>query len=427
MARTIRDPALDTRTARARLRASGKPYFKAIDTGLHIGYRKGQTGGKWVLRFYREDGKYTVETIGTADDVIDADGATILNFFQAQASARQLFIERRRAVAGLPTETGPYTVKACIDDYVAWLAENRKSASDARYRADAHVLPDLGKIECAKLTVARLEKWIRDMAAEAPRLRTKAGDDQKHRPSSDSDKEGVRRRKATVNRTLTVLKAALNRAWAGGKIASDDAWRRVKPFREADAARIRYLTVGDCQRLINASAPDFRKLVQAALATGARYGELCALNVEDFNTDSGTLHIRTSKSGKGRHIVLNDEGVALFASLSVGRETGAPMLTKADGTRWHTAHQARPMVAACKAARIKPPASFHCLRHTYASLSIMNGCPLMVVAKNLGHADTRMVERHYGHLAPSFIADAIRAAAPKFGITVGTTVTPMRA
>jgi hypothetical protein len=40
-----------------------------------------------------------------------------------------------------------------------------------------------------------------------------------------------------------------------------------------------------------------------------------------------------------------------------------------------------------------------------------------VVAKNLGHADTRMVERHYGHLAPSYIADAIRAGAPKFGFT----------
>ena len=45
----------------------------------------------------------------------------------------------------------------------------------------------------------------------------------------------------------------------------------------------------------------------------------------------------------------------------------------------------------------------------------MNGAPLMVVAKNLGHTDTRMVEKHYGHLAPSFVADAIRAAAPRFG------------
>ena len=45
----------------------------------------------------------------------------------------------------------------------------------------------------------------------------------------------------------------------------------------------------------------------------------------------------------------------------------------------------------------------------------MNGAPLLVVAKNLGHSDTRMVEKHYGHLAESYVADAIRAAAPRFG------------
>ena len=47
----------------------------------------------------------------------------------------------------------------------------------------------------------------------------------------------------------------------------------------------------------------------------------------------------------------------------------------------------------------------------------MGGMPLMVVAKNLGHADTRMVERHYGHLAPSYVAEAVRKHAPKFGKT----------
>jgi hypothetical protein len=46
----------------------------------------------------------------------------------------------------------------------------------------------------------------------------------------------------------------------------------------------------------------------------------------------------------------------------------------------------------------------------------VNGVPLLVVAKNLGHSATRMVEKHYGHLAPSYIADAIRAGAPRFGI-----------
>src|SRR5262249_44629300 len=75
-----------------------------------------------------------------------------------------------------------------------------------------------------------------------------------------------------------------------------------------------------------------------------------------------------------------------------------------------------PEAQACINARIDPSISFHGLRHTWASHAVMNGVPLLVVAKNLGHADTRMVEKHYGHLAPSYIADAIRAGAPRFGV-----------
>ena len=71
------------------------------------------------------------------------------------------------------------------------------------------------------------------------------------------------------------------------------------------------------------------------------------------------------------------------------------------------------MKAASIAAKIDP-AGFHTLRHTWASHAVMSGAPLLVVARNLGHRDTRMVERHYGHLAPSYEADAIRAAAPRF-------------
>ena len=73
------------------------------------------------------------------------------------------------------------------------------------------------------------------------------------------------------------------------------------------------------------------------------------------------------------------------------------------------------MRAACAHARIKPAVGFHTLRHTWASLTTMAGVPLLVVAKNLGHTDTRMVEKHYGHMAPSFIAKAIRRGAPRFG------------
>ena len=61
-----------------------------------------------------------------------------------------------------------------------------------------------------------------------------------------------------------------------------------------------------------------------------------------------------------------------------------------------------------------------------ASLTIMAGAPLMVVAQNLGHQDTRMVELHYGHLADSFVRQVIRETAPSFGLVDDRNVIPIR-
>lgn len=417
MARTVRDAKLESRTARAALKPRGKPYWRAIDAGLHLGYRKGRSGGKWVLRRY-VDGDYATDTFATTDDVLDADGDVVLTFAQAQAEARKRYIAAKRTAAGLSAEGGPYKVKDAIEDYLQALdREGKKSASDARIRAGALILPALGEIECAKLTTARIRDWRDALIAEPARLRTKAGSVQRHREAGDDDPEDIaRRRKSSANRVLTILKAALNHAWRERRIASDEAWRRVQPFREVDAARPRYLTPDECRRLLNAAEGDFRTLVRAALLTGARYGELAALTIRDFSSDAGTLHIRKSKSGKDRHVILTDEGAAFFRSIAAGRPATERLLLKDDGTRWGAAHQSRPTRAACEAARIEPPVSFHAIRHTWASLSVMGGMPLMVVARNLGHADTRMVEKHYGHLAEDWLKAAVRGSAPRFGI-----------
>lgn len=425
MAKTVRDANLETRTARSRLKAASKPYYRALDEGLHIGYRKGKTAGKWVMRRYT--GKaYVVETIGTADDTLDADGNQIITFSQAQALARDRFIEAKRTAAGLPAKGGPYTVRLCINDYLDWLEQHRKSAADARSRAEALILPQLGDVECAKLTTRQIKAWKEATAKALPRLRTKKGEEQKYRADNGEDPEEARRKRhASTNRTLTILKAALNHAWRDQKISSDQAWRAVEPFEGAEAARIRWLTVAEAKRLINACDPDFRKLVRAALATGCRYSELTALRVEDFHRANGTIHIRKSKSGKARHVVLNSEGLDLFTSLCSGRPGSEILLMKEAGGSWLKSHQSRPMIETCARAKIDPPIGFHGLRHTYASLSIMAGAPLMVVAKNLGHVDTRMVEKHYGHMSASYVADAIRAAAPQFGFGSEGNVTAM--
>lgn len=56
----------------------------------------------------------------------------------------------------------------------------------------------------------------------------------------------------------------------------------------------------------------------------------------------------------------------------------------------------------------------------------MAGAPLMVVAQNLGHRDTRMVKKHYGRLAQSYVVEMIRRTAPSFGFVPQTQVTPLR-
>jgi integrase len=418
MARRTPDARLESRESRSRLVSRGKPHYRLLEPGFHIGYRKlkGRKGrpavaGTWVARHYVGGRNYVVEKIGTADDFSDADGTIILSFAQAQDKARAHMVHRARAARGV---AGPLTVQAAVERYLESLETHGKSPVDARHRANAHIYPTLRDVEVASLTTAMLRNWLAKLAKALPRARTKPGEPQQHRVF-DGSAEAIRRRKSSSNRTWTVLRAALNQAFREDLVASDAAWRKVETFKEVDAARVRYLAVAEAQRLINAADSEFRQLLQAALQTGCRYSELARLEVADFNLDSGTLAIRQTKSGNPRHVVLTEEGVLFFRELTAGRAGGEIMLRKASGEGWRTSHQLRPMAQACQDAKVNPRVSFHAFRHTWASHAVMNGVPLLVVAKNLGHADTRMVERHYGHLAPSYIADVIRAGAPKFG------------
>jgi integrase len=299
--------------------------------------------------------------------------------------------------------------------YIDYKQHQGQPVRDLAGRTRVHILPVLGDLVVGELTAEQLRRWLAAMAA-APAQRRAKGNKPQFRPEPITDEER-RARRATANRVLTMLKAALNHAYDEGHVANSNAWgRRLAPFEQVDVARVRYLSVAEAGRLLNACALDFRALVRAGLETGCRYGELIRLEVCDFNPDAGTLAIRQSKSGKPRHVVLTQEGAAFFGQCTAGRVGGELMFRRDDGSAWQRSDQHRPMKEACERGKIKPAISFHITRHTWASLAVMNGTPLLVVAKNLGHRDTRMVERHYGHLAPSFIADAIRSGAPRYRV-----------
>jgi integrase len=417
MARTVRDTSLESRAARLRLSPRSKPYWRSLETGLHVGYRRlRQGGGTWVVRRFCESGRYSERQLGVADDLQDGDGVIVLSFRDAQDAARRWWKEQQRRELGIDATGRPYTVERAVRDYLEdYVRRGGRDVLNQESMARVHIVPALGAIEASRLTTKQIREW-HDRLAASQRLapgRRSSDAPEKQSARAAPDPEDIRRRRSRANRVLSVLKATLNHAFAERQIASDEAWRRVQPFRNVDTPRIRYLAALECQRLVNACEPGFRDLVKAAMMTGARYGELTRLTAADVDLQAATIHVRESKSGKPRHIPLTDDARELFEALVVGRSGSALVFVRADGRTWKRSEQARPLASACERAKIDPPITFHGLRDTFATLMATSGAPMAVIAQVLGHADTRITEKHYAHLAPNYVSATVRAHFPR--------------
>ncbi len=244
MARTVRNKKIDSRSARSQLPARREPYWTVMSAGCAIGYRRNANGGSWIARFRDDSGQRSYEALGSADDASDADGLTVFSFAQAQSRARSYFERRAREIAGdVVTTSGPFTVAHALDAYLtAYERRGGKSLDLMVGKARVYILPEFGNLPIGKLTKGRIERWLHEVAQSPARVRGRRGAAPRHRgPLLSPDDR--RRRRATANRVLTLLKSALNHAYQEGRIAHDDAWRRIKAFREA-GRRPNLLSVG---------------------------------------------------------------------------------------------------------------------------------------------------------------------------------------
>jgi integrase len=406
-----------------------------LDVGRAIGYRKSSKGGgTWIARLYRPDAKppKRYESLGAADDFDDANGIDILSYTQAQAKAREWFSEELDQFAeteGLVVSSSrkKYTVGNALDDYLKD-AERRgvKGIKIMTTTINAHIRPALGDIEVKKLSRHRIETWLHELAESPRRMTGKVRDEVKHLADATTDDER-RARKDSSNRVLTNLKSALNYSFKTNRYRGPANWREVKKYEGVGRARVRFLSVQEQRRLVNACPDGFKQLVQAALYTGCRYGELCRLKIRDFNPTAGSIFVEQSKSGKSRQIFLNEEGAAWFKGQVAGRNGWESILVKPnakgkgrkyqeDPLGWGPHDQKKLMVIACERAKIEA-LGFHELRHTYASVLMDAGIAIKVIATQLGHIDTTMVEKYYGHFGPNVVAEAIRKQAPKLKIS----------
>lgn len=404
MARTVRDAPLGSRESRLKLKP-GRRYFRGIHDGLALAYRRGYLGsGTWSVRLLQSNDKYALRRLGVADDNADANGSDILNFSQAQKLAIE-FDEQVKRDAGLIRTHA--TVAEATERYLKWFRIHRKSITETEHTINAHILPTLGERKINALKAYELQAWLEDLAAQPARSRTPRYEkEQKFRdfPKTTDEK---RARRASANRIFSILRAILNKAFADGLVSDNVEWRKVKSFAKVDETRIRFLTDAEAMRLVNACASDLKDLIKAALLTGCRYGELVAMKVHDVDMPGANVYIAESKSGKPRHVPLNEEGITLFRNLIKGKSAEKLLFTRADDKVWGKNHHVRPLKEACAIAKINPVISFHELRHTYASHLVQAGVDLLTISRLLGHADTRITCRHYAHLVDKTLEDAV--------------------
>lgn len=135
-----------------------------------------------------------------------------------------------------------------------------------------------------------------------------------------------------------------------------------------------------------------------AYSAGLRVSEVTGLRITDVNFERGTIFIHDSKGSKDRYVILSDEARKLLERYL---EDYKPMFWLFEGVH-HEQYSPRSLQAifhrAKDAAGVNPYATFHSLRHSFATHCIETGYATATVKELLGHNSLKTTER-YLHLA----------------------------
>ena len=212
----------------------------------------------------------------------------------------------------------------------------------------------------------------------------------------------------TINRYFAGLRRILNLAIAEGKLITNPV-KGVKFFREPQG-RLRFLSDGEIARLRETMTPEHWPLVAFALETGLRLNEQFKARWDCVDTERGILTIPLSKSGRTRHVVLSEAALAILR--------GLPSWMHSAYVYPSPRHAGEPMQGRHFVVKIYEPAlaqagivgaTWHTLRHTFASRAVMSGVDIRTVQELMGHSTVIMTMR-YAHLSPAHLRDAVNKA-----------------
>ena len=214
---------------------------------------------------------------------------------------------------------------------------------------------------------------------------------------------------ATANRHLSLLSKLFKLAMQWERVTKNPC-QGVKKFKENNQ-RHRYLSDDELQRLFRAMEGERNQTLVAALKllllTGIRKEEAMQAQWVNVDLERGTLFLPETKSGRGRHVVLNPAAVELIRQqprqadnpyIFPGRIPQRPINNPQKGFRR--------LLAAAGIENLR----IHDLRHSFASLAVNAGATLYQVQHLLGHASAQTTQR-YAHLTDAALREASQAVA----------------
>ena len=154
MARKVSFSALESRSARLRLKIRRRPFSGlSLARGILLMYRRNKTNGTWVMKVSDGRGAYWTKAFALADDFDDADGKNVLTFHQAQDQAKKL--ARGDDGSG---DGAPITVDGALVSYRTDLTARGANPYNAEWPR-VHLTHALLSKPAALLVATELKKW----------------------------------------------------------------------------------------------------------------------------------------------------------------------------------------------------------------------------------------------------------------------------
>jgi integrase len=217
---------------------------------------------------------------------------------------------------------------------------------------------------------------------------------------------------ATINREISLLKSILYSAEYDGLIASNPIrGRRVKKLEEAGSREKVILSMGltddKLLELIEGAAPHFKPILELALVTGMRRGEIFKMKWKDVNFTLKRIRIPAENAkSKQERIVPIDAETAMDLD-SIERKSDYVFMNDWTGKGRKDVREA--FRAACERVGIPTGRGqglvFHDLRHL-AAYRLVKATDIVTASKILGHASIQMTMR-YCHSEPRDVQAAV--------------------